>query len=205
MSKNIWDVFAPVYEFAMRSQKDIYDFMYGRIGEVARGKDVLELATGPGMIARHIAPQANHVVATDFAPKMIETARKAKNPENVRFEVADATSLRFMDNAFDVVVIANALHIIPEPSKALAEIRRVLKDDGVLIAPNFIFPADGKRNLWQKLLSLVGVRFAHEWTEDEYKSFLKGNGWTITKDCVIKGRIDLAYVECRKVIPSANP
>ena len=171
MSKNIWDVFAPVYEFAMRSQKDIYDFMYGRIGEVAKGKDVLELATGPGMIARHIAPHANHVVATDFAPKMIETARKAKNPENVRFEVADATSLRFMDNAFDVVVIANALHIIPEPSKALAEIRRVLKDDGVLIAPNFIFPADGKRNLWQKLLSLVGVRFAHEWTEDEYKSF----------------------------------
>ena len=198
MSKNIWDVFAPVYEFAMRSQKDIYDFMYGRISEIARGKDVLELATGPGMIARHIAPHANHVVATDFAPKMIETARKAKNPENVRFEVADATSLRFMDNAFDVVVIANALHIIPEPSKALAEIRRVLKDDGVLIAPNFIFPADGKRNLWQKFLSLVGVRFAHEWTEDEYKSFLKGNGWTITENCVIKGRIDLAYVECGK-------
>jgi len=131
MSKNIWDVFAPVYEFAMRSQKDIYDFMYERIGEVARGKDVLELATGPGMIARHIAPLANHVVATDFAP-------------------------------------------------------------------NFIFPADGKRNLWQKLLSLVGVRFAHEWTEDEYKSFLKGNGWTITENCVIKGRIDLAYVECKK-------
>lgn len=103
-----------------------------------------------------------------------------------------------MDNAFDVVVIANALHIIPEPSKALAEIRRVLKDDGVLIAPNFIFPADGKRNLWQKFLSLVGVRFAHEWTEDEYKSFLKGNGWTIEMSYVLKGRIDLAYVECNR-------
>ena len=198
MSKNIWDIFAPVYEFTMRSQKNIYDYMYERIGEVVRGKDVLELATGPGMIARHIAPHANHVVATDFAPKMIETARKAKNPENVRFEVADATSLRFMDKSFDVVVIANALHIIPNPEKALAEIRRVLKDDGVLIAPNFIFREGGKRNLWQKFLSLVGVRFAHEWTEDEYKSFLNANGWTITKDCVMKGRIDLAYVECNR-------
>ena len=198
MSKNIWDVFAPVYEFAMRSQKSIYDYLYRRIGEVAKGKDVLELATGPGMIARHIAPLANHVVATDFAPKMIETARKTKNPENVRFEVADATSLRFMDKSFDVVVIANALHIIPNPEKALAEIRRVLKEDGVLIAPNFIFPADGKRNLWQKFLSLVGVRFAHEWTEDEYKSFLNANGWTIKMSCVLKGRIDLAYVECKK-------
>jgi len=198
MSKNIWNVFAPVYEFAMRSQKNIYDCMYERIGVVAKGKDVLELATGPGMIARHIAPLANHVVATDFAPKMIETARKAKNPENLSFEVADATSLRFMDKSFDVVVIANALHIIPNPEKALAEIRRVLKDDGVLIAPNFIFKAGGKRNLWQRILSLVGVRFAHEWTEDEYKSFLKANGWTIEMSYVLKGRIDLAYVECNR-------
>ena len=198
MSKNIWDIFAPVYELAMRSQKNIYDYMYVRIGEVAKGKDVLELATGPGMIARHIASLANHVVATDFAPKMIETARKAKNPENVCFEVADATSLRFEDKSFDAVVIANALHIIPNPEKALAEIRRVLKDDGVLIAPNFIFKAGGKRNLWQRILSLVGVRFAHEWTEDEYKSFLKANGWTIEMSYVLKGRIDLAYVECNR-------
>lgn len=197
MSINIWNIFAPVYEFATRSQKSIYDYMYERIGEVAQGKDVLELATGPGMIARHIAPHANHVVATDFAPKMIETARKAKNPENVRFEVADATSLRFEDKSFDVVVIANALHIIPNPEKALAEIRRVLKDDGVLIAPNFIFREGGKRNLWQKFLSLVGVRFAHEWTENEYRSFLKANGWTIEMSYVLKGRIDLAYVECK--------
>ena len=198
MSLNVWNVFAPVYEFAMRSQKNIYDYMYERIGEVAKGKDVLELATGPGMIARHIAPLAKSVIATDFAPKMIETARKAKNPENLNFEVADATSLRFEDKSFDVVVIANALHIIPNPEKALTEIRRVLKDDGVLIAPNFIFHEGGKRNLWQKFLSLVGVRFAHEWSENEYRSFLIANGWPIEMCIVLKGRIDLAYVECGK-------
>ena len=95
---NIWNIFAPVYEFSMRSQKNIYDFLYARIGEVAKNKDVLELATGPGMIARHIAPAAKSVVATDFTPKMIETALKAKNPDNLSFEVADATSLRFADN-----------------------------------------------------------------------------------------------------------
>ena len=193
---NIWNVFAPVYEFWMRTQKNIYDYLYARIGEVAKGKIVLELATGPGMIARHIAPAAKSVVATDFAPKMIETALKAKNPENLSFEVADATSLRFEDNSFDVVVIANALHIIPNPEKALAEIRRVLKDDGLLIAPNFFFREGGKKNLWQKFLSLVGIRFAHEWTEKEYKAFLESNGWKIKMDRVIEGRIDLIYVEC---------
>lgn len=43
---NIWNIFAPVYEFSMRSQKNIYDFLYARIGDVAKNKDVLELATG---------------------------------------------------------------------------------------------------------------------------------------------------------------
>ncbi len=196
MSKNIWNFFAPVYEFSMRVQKDIYSYLYERIGEVAKGKVVLELATGPGMIARHIAPAAKSVVATDLAPKMIETALKAKNPENLSFEVADATSLRFEDNSFDVVVIANALHIIPNPEKALAEIRRVLKDDGLLIAPNYLLNVSGIKNLWKKILNLIGIRFAHEWTANEFKAFLESNGWSIKMDRVIKGRIDLVYVEC---------
>lgn len=196
MSKNIWNFFAPVYEFSMRVQKDIYSYLYERIGEVAKGKVVLELATGPGMIARHIAPAAKSVVATDLAPKMIETALKAKNPENLSFEVADATSLRFEDNSFDVVVIANALHIIPNPEKALAEIRRVLKDDGLLIAPNYLLNVGGMKNLWKKILNLIGIRFAHEWTANEFKAFLESNGWSIKMDRVIEGRIDLIYVEC---------
>ncbi|MBO7105221.1 MAG: class I SAM-dependent methyltransferase [Fibrobacter sp.] len=198
MSKNIWNVFAPVYEFSMRTQKNIYDFLYARIAEVAKGKDVLELATGPGMIARHIAPAAKSVVATDLAPKMIETALKAKNPKNLSFEVADATSLRFEDNSFDVVVIANALHIIPNPEKALAEIRRVLKDDGLLIAPNYLLNVGGMKNLWKKILNLIGIRFAHEWTANEFKAFLESNGWSIKMDRVIEGRIDLIYVECKR-------
>ena len=198
MSKNIWNFFAPVYEFSMRVQKNIYSYLYERIGEVAKGKVVLELATGPGMIARHIASSAKSVVATDLAPKMIETALKAKNPENLSFEVADATSLRFEDNSFDVVVIANALHIIPNPEKALAEIRRVLKDDGLLVAPNFFFRAGGVKNLWQKMLSLIGIRFAHEWTANEFKAFLESNGWSIKMDRVIEGRIDLISVECER-------
>ena len=198
MSKNIWNFFAPVYEFSMRVQKDIYSYLYERIGEVAKGKVVLELATGPGMIARHIAPAAKSVVATDLAPKMIETALKAKNPENLSFEVADATSLRFEDNSFDVVVIANALHIIPNPEKALAEIRRVLKDDGLLIAPNYLLNVSGIKNVWKKILNLIGIRFAHEWTANEFKAFLESNGWSIKMDRVIEGRIDLVYVECER-------
>lgn len=193
---NIWNTFAPIYELSMKSQKSIYDYMYEQIGNAVKGKDVLELATGPGIIARHIADSAKSVVATDFAPKMIEVAKKKENPDNITFEVADATNLRYDDHSFDVVIIANALHIMPEPERALAQINRVLKEGGLLIAPNFFAQADGKKNLWHRILHLVGIRFAHEWTEAEYKEFLTQNGWEIKKESVRKGRIDLLYTEC---------
>ena len=195
---NVWNLFAPVYERAMKSQKNIYDYLYEHISLAVSGKTVLELATGPGLIAKHIAHSAKSVVATDFASKMIETAKKGEIPQNVSFEVADATDLRFEDKSFDVVVIANALHIIPAPQKALSEIERVLKDGGILIAPNFIERESKTKNLWQKILTLVGIKFAHEWTAGEYKAFLEENGWQVEKSEVIKGRIDLLYTECRR-------
>ena len=166
------------------------------ISRAAEGKMVLELATGPGMIAKHIASSAKSVVATDFSPKMIEQAKTKNVPANVTFETGDATDLRFDDKSFDVVIIANALHIIPQPQKALEEIGRVLKPKGILIAPNFIFKQSGKHNLWQKILDLVGIKFEHEWTAEEYLDFLRQNGLRVAKSQVVKGRIDLLYVEC---------
>ena len=199
MKEGVWNFFAPIYERAMKSQKSIYDYIYKEISAAASAKNVLELATGPGMIAKHIAPSAKSVTATDFAPKMIEAAKKGSVPDNVSFEVADATNLRYQNDSFDLVVIANALHIIPEPEKALAEIDRVLKANGTLIAPNFIEREKGKKNLWQKILSLVGIKFAHEWTKEEYKTFLTDHGWQVTKSHVCKGRIDLLYAECKRI------
>ena len=196
MKTTVWDFFAPVYERSMHSQKGIYDYMYNRISQVVAEKEVLELATGPGMIAKHIAASAKNVIATDFAPKMIATAKKGDVPQNVYFEEADATDLRFKDHSFDVVIIANALHIMPNPEKALSEIDRVLKSGGTLIAPNFIF--NGRKNLWQRFLTLIGIKFAHEWTAEQFSSFLQSNGWKIEKSETVKGRIDLLYTECKR-------
>ncbi len=196
MRNNVWNIFAPIYERTMKSQQNIYDYMYNQISQAVVGKKVLELATGPGMIAKHIANSAESVIATDFAEKMIETAKKGDVPANVIFEVADATNLPYESDSFDVVIIASALHIMPAPEVALKEINRVLKSDGILIAPNFIF--SGKKNLWQRILSLVGIKFAHEWTADQYASFLSNHGWNITMSEIIKGRIDLMYVECNR-------
>ncbi len=197
MSKTIWDKFAPIYSLTMKSQKNIYNYMYSHIGEAVAGKNVLELATGPGMIAKHIADKATFITATDFSPDMIAQAKKGTVPENVTFEIADASDLQYEDKAFDVVIIANALHVVPNPEKVLSEIDRVLVDDGLLICPTFIHrTAEKKENLWAKILKLVGIHFEHQWTAEEFSNFIESNGWKITASEVVPGRIDLMYAEC---------
>ena len=53
---------------------------------------------------------------------MINQAKKNGSAANVVFEIADASDLSYADKSFDVVVIANALHVIPNPEKVLSEI-----------------------------------------------------------------------------------
>ena len=67
MNKRTWDLYAPIYERAMRADQKIYDFMYERIPTVIRDKDVLEIATGPGLLAKHVAPAARTMLATDYS------------------------------------------------------------------------------------------------------------------------------------------
>ena len=197
MSRKIWNLYAPVYERAMRSDRKIYEFMYERIPERIRGLKVLEIATGPGLLAKHVALAAASLVATDYADGMIAEAKKGECPGNLRFEVADAMDLPYEDASFDAVIIANALHILPDPDKALCEIRRVLRPSGILIAPNFVGHAEstGSR-IWSGILTLAGIRFEHEWTGEEYLAFLEAHGWKVTFSRLISARIALMYAEC---------
>lgn len=195
--KRIWDRYAPVYEKAMRIDRKIYAFMYRRIPEVVRNKDVLEIAAGPGTLAKYIAEDTRHIIATDYSEGMIREAKKGVYSSRLTFEVADAMDLPYPHDSFDVVIIANALHVMPEPEQVLKEIRRVLRPGGILIAPNFVNhgKTTGSR-IWSDILKIAGVSFRHQWTPKGYLSFLRKNGWKVIHYKILKARIPELYTEC---------
>ncbi len=199
MTKKVWDLYAPIYERAMQMDKKIYSFMYNRIPKVIKDKEVLEIATGPGLLAKHTAEYARKMIATDYSDGMIKEAKKGEYPANLTFEIADATNLPYGDASFDAVIISNALHIIPDPEKALSEIDRVLKRDGILIAPNFVNHKGGLGSrIWSAILKIGGVKFEHQWSSEEYLRWLEQNGWHVTFSKEMAARIALMYTECKR-------
>ncbi|MCC2253251.1 class I SAM-dependent methyltransferase [Ruminococcus sp. CLA-AA-H200] len=140
--KNFWDKNAGRYDRFMRKDRAAYDEMYELIRPVVRHKTVLELATGTGLIAKHIVPQ---------------------------------------------------------PEKALAEIRRVLKDGGVLIAPTFTHAGNSFSGMVRAFfMRMAGFPLRSKWTSEEYLRFLRQNGWTVRKSAVLKASFPLTYAECVK-------
>ena len=197
--KNFWDRNAGRYDRFMRKDGAAYGEMYALIQPIVRHKTVLELATGTGLIAKHIVNAAAHIEATDASAEMIAEAKSDNCSAKLHFSVQDMLRLPYADKSFDVVIVSNALHIVPQPEKALQEIKRVLKEDGVLIAPTFTHAGNsfsGKVKAF--FMKLAGFPLHSRWTSEEYLRFLRQNGWTVRKSTVLKASFPLTYAECVK-------
>ena len=198
--ENFWDRNAARYDRFMRKDGAAYDEMYELIRPVVKAKTVLELATGTGLIAKHIVNAAAHIEATDASAEMIAEAKRDNHSTKLHFSVQDMFRLPYAEESFDVVIVSNALHIVPQPEKALAEIRRVLKDDGVLIAPTF---THGNSTLQGRIklffMKLAGFPLNSRWSSADYLTFLRQNGWTVRKSVVLKASFPLTYAECVKM------
>lgn len=201
-NKQFWSKVAWIYERFVRSGKHAqkaYEEMEKEICHYLNERmDVLELAAGPGVLSETIAKSCKTLEATDFAESMIEVARKKNMPSNIHFAVADATNLIYNDGQFDAVVIANALHIMPNPTEALKEIKRVLKDGGILIAPTFTREYVEKK--WvERLMEMGGFKTFSKWTHETYQAFLREQGWQVCIHKVIKGHnFPISFVVCKE-------
>ena len=196
---DFWDKNAKRYDRFMRKDAAAYRQMYELIWPVVKSKTVLELATGTGLIAKHIVSAAKHIEATDASAEMIAEAKRDNCSAKLYFSVQDMFHLPYADQSFDVVIVSNALHVVAQPEKALTEIRRVLKDDGVLIAPTF---THGDNMLYGRAralcMKLAGFPLHSKWGCTDYLDFLEKNGWRVRKSTVLQASFPLTYAECVK-------
>ena len=101
-------------------------------------KNTLELGCGNGTYSKVLAKEADNLLSTDFSEEMVNAAKgRLKSIANIKVEKANCFNLPYPDNNFDTVFMANLLHIIPEPEKAIAESKRVLKKSGRIIVIDF--------------------------------------------------------------------
>jgi ubiquinone/menaquinone biosynthesis C-methylase UbiE len=120
---------------------DPYDRFFGPItahaaepllnaARIGRGTRVLDLACGPGYVAKRAADRGAAVLGIDIASAMIALAR-SRYP-GIDFQRADAEELPFADGAFDAVTGSFILPHLSRPARAVSECSRVLAPAGTL-------------------------------------------------------------------------
>jgi len=97
--------------------------------------DLLDVASGDGVLAELLAPGARSIVCLDISERVAEAGRRRlRSCPNVSFEVGDMHALPFTDARFDTVLLMHALTYTQEPARVFGEVARVLRPAGKLLA-----------------------------------------------------------------------
>jgi ArsR family transcriptional regulator len=96
--------------------------------------DVLDIASGDGVLAELMAPHSRRYVCLDASSKVVSAAsERLRRLANVEVREGDMHELPFDDDSFDLVVLMHALTYADRPAQAVAEAARVMRPGGRLL------------------------------------------------------------------------
>ncbi|NPU86009.1 MAG: class I SAM-dependent methyltransferase [Syntrophaceae bacterium] len=137
---NYWGRFAGRYDRATEYVvgRDLREVLADELRREEPLQEVLECGCGSGYFTRILAERSSQVLATDLSGEMLEAAMiRLGRYNNVRLQEADCANLPFPDEHFDAVVMANVLHTLPNPLKALREAGRVVRWNGRVLVLSY--------------------------------------------------------------------
>jgi ubiquinone/menaquinone biosynthesis C-methylase UbiE len=101
---------------------------------IGPNESVLEVGFGPGVVIQRLSKLAGHIAGIDPSPEMVRQARarnaKAIGSGRVDLQPGFAESLPFDDDTFDKAIAINSMHVWPDATAGLCEIRRVMRPGG---------------------------------------------------------------------------
>ena len=126
-----FDRLAPDWDAEMIRSDEIIAAILDK-AEVSAGKDVLDVATGTGvLIGDYLARGVASVTGIDISPNMARIAQGKYPQENVKILCGDVERTDF-DRLFDCVVVYNAFPHFPDPARLIAHLASLLKPGGTL-------------------------------------------------------------------------
>lgn len=160
-----------------------HQFRLLEIGEIAKFivglNKVLDIGCGNGFSTLKYSKHVNHIVGMDYSEEFIKWANNKNSQKNVKFKVGDITNIPADDKEFDAVICERVLINLQNKNmqvKAINEMYRVLKDDGVLICVEVTEQGHENVNRIRNMFGLGDLeRYWHNLYLDE-KDFMRYAG-----------------------------
>jgi ubiquinone/menaquinone biosynthesis C-methylase UbiE len=204
--ESYWSRFATDFEKRnnyVAGYKEI-ELLKNRLLENRNLGKTLELGCGDGVYTETIASNSDKVVATDWSDEMVEVFKqKYTNNKLIEVQKEDCLNLSFANDSFDTVFMANLLHVIPTPEKALDECKRILKTDGQIIILSFTIHG-------MKFFSKLGMLYRYirtygkppkdsrVLTPSNLKTMLTESGFEISILDLIGNKMKIVYAIAKK-------
>jgi ubiquinone/menaquinone biosynthesis C-methylase UbiE len=206
MTEEYWSRFPNTYEKNQEYVvgKQLLDEITRELNRLPELGQLVELGCGTGCFTETIAVKTKSMFATDISDTLLEAAktRIGEHPK-ITVQKEDCKATSFPPEAFDSVFMANLIHVVDNPGKALRECNRILRNGGIIVIVTFT--GHGMK-LWEKIKMIV--RFAKAWgrppahtrsfSPDDLAGMMKDAGFAVERTTVIGARTKALFAIGRK-------
>jgi len=154
---------------------------------------VLDVASGPGLVACEFARTVKQVTGIDITPAMLEEAQKRQRQEqlmNLDWVLGTATPLPFPDNFYSLVISRYSFHHLLDPRSVMQEMIRVCQPGGRVLVADIAIATD-KSVAFDHLEVMRDPSHTHALTHDEFFALFHNSPLTHCRQCMYSVDIEL--------------